>query len=83
VSDLWKVPTLEGDSISGPFTTEELANAVNHLEPGHLRDWIIFPEFTPDQLSIPSYAISSLAASANPKFPGSGEGAPVVATYDP
>jgi len=32
VSDLWKVPKPEGDSISGPFTLEELIAALNHLQ---------------------------------------------------
>jgi len=34
VSDLWKVPTPDEDSISDPFTPEELALALHHLEPG-------------------------------------------------
>jgi len=34
LSDLWKVATPDGDSISGRFTPEELANALNHVKPG-------------------------------------------------
>ena len=33
LSDLWKVPTLKGNSISGPFRPE-LAAALSHLKPG-------------------------------------------------
>jgi len=32
VPDLWKVPTPEGHRISGPFTPEEVANALNHVK---------------------------------------------------
>ena len=34
LSDLWKIPTPEGHSISDPFRTEELAAAPRHLKPG-------------------------------------------------
>jgi len=33
LSDLWMVPTSDRESISGPFTPEELAATRNHLEP--------------------------------------------------
>jgi len=61
VSDLWKVPTPEGNSISGPFTPKELATGLNHLEPKNLRDWIPFSgslHSTAGQLSNLGYAIS-------------------------
>jgi len=38
VSDLRKVQTHDGGSISGPFTPEEVANTLNHLELGISRD---------------------------------------------
>jgi len=45
---MWKVPIPAGDSISGPFTPEELANALNHLKIGKSpRMDYIFPEFIP------------------------------------
>jgi len=34
LSDLWKIPTPEGHSISKPFRPEELAAAPRHLKPG-------------------------------------------------
>ena len=34
LSDLWKIPTLEGHSISEPFRLEELAAALRRLKPG-------------------------------------------------
>ena len=34
LSDPWKVPTPEGNSISGPFTPEELSAALRPLKPG-------------------------------------------------
>ena len=34
VSDLWKAPTPSGDNISGEFTPEEFATALQHLKPG-------------------------------------------------
>jgi len=46
VSDLWKVPTSEGDSILSPFTPEELANTLKHLKSGKSPSLdSIFPEF--------------------------------------
>jgi len=46
VSDRWKAASAEGDSISGPFTPEELATALNHLEPRKTPELDpIFPEF--------------------------------------
>ena len=44
--DLWKIPTPEGSSISGPFRPEELAVALRHLKPGKSPGLdSIFPEF--------------------------------------
>jgi len=34
LSDLWKIPTSEGHSISEPFRPEELAAVLRHLKPG-------------------------------------------------
>ena len=34
VSDLWRVLTPGGQSLSGDFTVEELAFALQHLKPG-------------------------------------------------
>jgi len=34
LSDLWKIPTLEGHSTSEPFRPEEFAAAIRHLKPG-------------------------------------------------
>jgi len=46
LSDLWKVPTPEGNSISDPFRPEELAAALRPLKPGKFQGLdSIFPEF--------------------------------------
>ena len=39
LSDLWKVPTLEGHSVSDPFRSEVLAAALRRLRPESLRVW--------------------------------------------
>jgi len=45
-SDLWKIPTPEGHSISEPFRPEEFAAALRHLKPGKSPGLdSIFPEF--------------------------------------
>jgi len=54
MSDLWKIPTPEGHSISEPFRPEELATALRRLKPGKSSGLdSIFPEFilTPGRLS--------------------------------
>jgi len=46
LSDLWKIPTPEGHSISEPFRPEELSAALRHLKPGNTEGLdSIFPEF--------------------------------------
>jgi len=46
LSDLWKLRTPEGNSISGPFRPEELAAALMRLKPGKSPGLdSIFPEF--------------------------------------
>jgi len=46
LSDLWKIPTPEGHSISDPFSPEELAAALRRLKPGKSPGLdSIFPEF--------------------------------------
>jgi len=46
LSDLWKISTPEGHSISEPFRTEEFAAALRCLKPGKfLGLYSIFPEF--------------------------------------
>jgi len=48
LSDLWKIPTPEGHSISEPFGPEELAAALRCLKPGKSPGLdSIFPEFIP------------------------------------
>jgi len=52
LSDLWKIPTPDGDKTSGPFKPDELSNALNHLEPEKsLGLNSIFPEFIPHAVS--------------------------------
>jgi len=46
LSDLWKIPTPEGYSISEPFRPEELAAALGRLKPGQSPGSdAVFPEF--------------------------------------
>ena len=46
LSDLWKIPTPEGYSISEPFRPEELASSLRRLKPGKSPGSdAIFPEF--------------------------------------
>ena len=46
LSDLWKIPTPEGHSISEPFRPEELSAALRRLKPGKAPGLdSIFPEF--------------------------------------
>ena len=46
LSDLWKIPTPEGHSISKPFKSEEFAAALRHLKPGKSPGLVsIFLEF--------------------------------------
>jgi len=46
LSDLWKIPTPEGHSISAPFRPEEFAAALRRLKPGKSPGLdFIFPEF--------------------------------------
>jgi len=46
LSDLWKIPTPEGHSISEPFRPEEFDAALTHLKPGKSPGLdSIFPEF--------------------------------------
>jgi len=46
LSDLWKIPTLEGDSIYEPFRPEKLAAALRCVKPGKSPGLdSIFPEF--------------------------------------
>jgi len=46
LSDLWKIPTTEGHSISEPFRPEEFAAALRRLKPGKSTGLdSIFPEF--------------------------------------
>jgi len=61
LSDMWKIPTPEGHSISEPFRPEEFAAA---LRQESLRDWIPSSS-TPGLLSNLGFATSSLATCAN------------------
>jgi len=46
LSDLWKIPTPEGQSICEPFRPEEFADALRRLKPGKCPELdSIFPEF--------------------------------------
>jgi len=46
MSNLWKIPTAEGYSISEPFRPEELPAALRRLKPGNSPGLdSIFPEF--------------------------------------
>jgi len=73
LSDVWKIPTPEGHSISEPFRPEELAAAFRRLKPGKSPGLdYIFPS-TPGRLSNLGFATSSLPACANSKFQSSGE----------
>jgi len=72
LSDLWKIPTPEGHSISEPFRPEKFAAALRRLNPGKSPGLCsIFPEFIlhAGRLS----ATSSLPACTNSKFQRSGE----------
>jgi len=64
-----------GNSISDPFTPEEIAAAPSTYSWENLRVWILFSRSsysTPRQPSNLGFAISSLTAGANSKSPGSG-----------
>jgi len=50
LSDLWKIPTLEGHRISEPFSPEELAAALRRLKPGKS----LFPELILHARSAPT-----------------------------
>jgi len=77
LSELWKVPTPEGNNISGPFRPEELAAALRRLKPGKSPGLdSIFPEFifhAGSALNL-GFATSLLSLCANSKFQRSGEG---------
>jgi len=72
LSDLWKISTPEGHSISEPFTPEEFAAALRRKVSGigfHLSGI-----YTPCQVGFNLiFATSSLPACANSKFQRSGE----------
>jgi len=76
LSDLWKVPTPEGHSISELFKSEELACALRRLKPGKSPelDSIFRSSYsTPRRLSNPGFATSSVPAYTNSKFQRSRE----------
>ena len=63
LSDLWKIPTREGHSISEPFRPEEFAAALRRLKPGKSPGLdSIFPKFilTPGRHSNLGSATSSI-----------------------
>ena len=63
LSDLWKISTPEGNSISETFRSEELAAALRRLKPESLQNWIRSSRSlysTPGKLSNRGFAISSL-----------------------
>jgi len=75
-SDLWKIPTLEGHSISEPFRPEQLAAVLRHLKPGKSPGLdSIFPEciLHARLLSNLGFASSLFPACANSNFQRSGE----------
>ena len=76
LSDLWKIPTPEGHSISEPFRPEELTAALRRLKPGRSPGLdSIFPEFIfHGLLSNLGFASSSLPACPKSKFQRPGEG---------
>ena len=76
LSDLWKIPTPEGHSISEPFRPEEFAAALRRLKPGKSPGLdSIFPEFILHAGSaVKSWFCDFLIpACANSKFQRSGE----------
>jgi len=77
LSDVWKLATPEGDSISEPFRPEELGAALRRLEPGKspgLNSISSRSSYsTPDRLSNLGSATSSVPACAKSKFQRSGE----------
>jgi len=45
-SEIWKIPTPEGNTISGPFAPNQLAAAIRRLKPGKFPGLdSIFPDF--------------------------------------
>jgi len=76
LSDLSKIPTSEGHSISEPFRPESLLLPSDARSQESLRDWTPFSRssyFTPGRLSSLGLATSSLLACTNSKFQRSGE----------
>jgi len=75
LSDLWKITTSEGHSISEPFRPEELAVALRRLKPGKSPGCIPYSRSsysTPGWLSNLYFATFSLPACSNSKFQRSG-----------
>jgi len=71
LSDLWKIPTPEGHSISEPFRPEEIAIALRRLKPGKsLGLDSVFSQFILHAGSALKswFCDSSLPACANSKF---------------
>ena len=76
LSDLWKVPTPQGNSISGPFSQRSfLLPSGDCIHENH-QVWILFSRSlysTLGQLSNLGFAITSRPACTNSKFQRSGE----------
>ena len=74
LSDLWKIPTPKGHSISEPFRSEEYAADLKRLKPGKSRGLdSVFPEFILHARSALKSCFCDASSCANSNFQRSGE----------